>query len=270
MKTPAVINKSVPLHLVVLIAAVMCLFVVPAISSEFELSFEHRDHVVRAVPDPPADLPYHLIVDDDQPDGAFGVTLSGFAHQFMWFNRFTPPVSPLLLNEIWVLFPSGANMVEGSEVEVFVYLDPDGDPANGADLITSFTDVIQSVEGNAFSIYPINPPLFVDEGDVFVGVVNRFVESGVTSPTLPAAIDTTSSVGRSWIAVWVGDPASEPVLPANGVYGLIDDYQPGNWMIRAFGSDVPETIPVLQPAGALILVMMLIWAGGFLIRRAVH
>jgi len=242
---------------------------VPSAAAEnFELVFEPGGNVgIRADPDPPLQYPYHLIIDDDQADGAFGVTLNGAAHQFMWFNRFTPPVSPFLLNEVWVLFPSGSNMTAGAEIEIFIYLDPDGDPSNGADLVTSLTDVVQAVDGNTFSVYPLPSPLYLGSGDVLVGVVNRFVESGVTSPTLSAAIDTTTSEGRSWIAVWTGDPTSAPMLPADALYGVIDDYQPGNWMIRAFGSDVPELVPVLDTWGAVGLILMISAIGLCILRR---
>ena len=103
---------------------------------------------------------------------------------------------------------------------------------------------------------------------MLVGVVDRFVTSGVTTGTNPAALDTTTSQGRSWISLWSGDPPDPPLLPGDGFLDLVDVFQPGNWMIRAFGRSLPRAqIPVLGRAGMAGLIALVALAGILLIRR---
>jgi len=246
----------------------VCAVTAPVMAGELEWIFETTSSL--ELTDPP--LPsyeVHLILDDDTPEGVFGV---GFAtaQQFLWFNRFSNP-GPFRLEEIWVLFPEGANMAVGAEVQLAVYLDPDGDPSNGADLLATVTETVQAVDGNTFSVFPLASPLVIhDSGDILVGVVDRFVESGVTSPTTPAAMDTTASQSRSWLAVWSGDPPDPPLLPPDGIYTVVDVFQSGNWMIRAFGStEQLPAIPTLDPGGVLMLII-LISAAGWLAARSLR
>jgi len=240
----------------------------PVMAEELEWIFETTSSLELTNPPLPS-YEVHLILDDDTPEGVFGV---GFvsAQQFLWFNRFSNP-GPFVLEEIWVLFPAGANMAVGAEVQLAVYLDPDGDPTNGADLLATLTETVQVVDGNTFSVYTLASPITIfDGGDILVGVVDRFVESGVTSPTTPAAMDTTVSQGRSWLAVWTGDPPDPPVLPSDGIFSLVDVYQPGNWMIRAFGT--PTQIPAVPTADlrGIALLVLLISAAGLMAARSLR
>ena len=68
---------------------------------------------------PPSTYPVQLVLDDDTSDGAFGVA-GQTARQFLWFNRFTPAAG-FHLDQVWVLFPSGANMAVGGAVEIAIY-----------------------------------------------------------------------------------------------------------------------------------------------------
>ncbi|MCB1032717.1 MAG: hypothetical protein KDD47_02655, partial [Acidobacteria bacterium] len=108
---------------------------------------------------PPEIFPVQLVLDDDAQEAAFGVTAAGGALQFLWFNQFALPVGveEFILQEIWVLFPGGANMMAGDAVQLAVYLDPDGDPTNGADLLATFDETIQAVDDVTFSVYAIPP-----------------------------------------------------------------------------------------------------------------
>lgn len=233
---------------------------IPGSTDELEWIFNPAPSVEQTDPPLPS-YPIQLIIDDDTPEGVFGVGAQT-AQQFLWFNRFANP-GPFRLDEIWVLFPAGANMAVGGEVELAVYLDPDGDPSNGADLLTTVTETIQVVDGNTFSVYPLGSPLTIfNSGDILVGVVDRFVESGVTTPTAPASMDTTASQGRSWLAVWTGDPPDPPLLPPDGIVTPIDVFQPGNWMIRAFGSQEQlPAVPVVDWRGIVLLVLLIALAG---------
>lgn len=222
------------------------------------------------LPAPPANLPNQLILDDDGAESVFGFAgaLPGTARQFLWFNQF-PGAGEFLLEEIWVLFPPGANMSVGTDVQLVVYHDPDGDPTNGATALASYDETIQVLDGVTFSVYPLPSPLFVPAGgDVLIGVISRFVVSDMTSSTDPAAIDTTASQGRSWVAVWTGDPPpppGPPALPPDLFLDTVDAFVGGNWMIRGFGRSQPVTeIPTLGPAGLGLLLLLI---GAAAVRR---
>lgn len=223
-----------------------------------------------APPLPPlAQYPVQLVIDDDTAEGTVGVAAAA-ARQFLWFNRFTPGV-PFDLEEIWVLFPPGTNMAVGNAIELAVYQDTDGNPANGATLLATFSETIQVLDGVTFSVYPLASVVSFDGvGDLLIGVVPRFIVSGQTSPTLPAALDTTSSQGRSWLGVWTTDPPNPPALlpPPDQQISTVDGFQPGNWMIRGFGTE-PNTleIPTLDTFGMTFLTLVLGTAAFVVLRR---
>ena len=220
---------------------------------------------------PPSTYPVQLLLDDDTSDGAFGVA-GQTARQFLWFNRFTPAAG-FHLDQVWVLFPSGANMAVGGAVQIAIYEDPDGDPTNGANLIASFNDTIQAADDNTFSIYGVpGSPVIPGGSDLLVGVVPRFITSGVTPPTFPAAMDTTATQSRSWVAAWTTDPPDPPVLVPlpDQTLSLVDVFVPGggNFMIRAFGTSQSVTeIPTLGGIGLVALALALVAAGAVLLRR---
>jgi hypothetical protein len=102
--------------------------------------------------------------------------------------------------------------------------------------------------------------------------VPRFIVSGATSATTPAALDTSSSQSRSWIAIWSSDPPDPPALVPlpDQAYLLVDGLVPGggNWMIRAFGSEQGITeIPTLGEYGLVALALVLLGAGVLRLRR---
>ncbi len=213
-------------------------------------------------------FPVEFIVDDGTVEGDFGVGSTN-AQQFMWFNRFTSVSTNFQLVEVDVLFPPAPNLPVGGEIQLLIYLDPDGDPTTGAELLASYDDVVQSVDGLTFSTYVLDPPIDVQvAGDLLVAVIARFVESGVSPPVSPAALDTTATQGRSWIATWVGDPPADAPLPPDAILIPIDDLLPGNFMIRAFGAPLPiAQVPALGPLGMILLCALLGLAGFFVLFR---
>lgn len=212
------------------------------------------------------------MLDDGTWEGSFGVSGQA-AEQFMWFNQFTPNLAaPYLLEEIHVLFPQVPNLAAGDAVQLVVFVDPDADPTNGAIFLAALDDVVQAADGSTFSVYVLASPLLVEQdGDLLIGVVPRFIVSGVTPPTLPAALDSNSSAGRSWFAIWTGDPPDPPLLPPDDQLALIDTIQPGNWLIRGFGSSPPPPpppppAPTLPPWAYAMLAVMLAVTGLRLLR----
>jgi hypothetical protein len=215
---------------------------------------------------PTSTFPVQLVLDDDSFEGTLGVASGQNAKQFLFFERFGP-VPGFTLQEVWILFPGDAPV--GGAIEIVIYEDTDGDPSNGATLRATFATTVSANDGNTFSVYPLPAPLAFDSGtEVLIGAVPRFIQSGVTPFIFPAAIDGTASQGRSWLAVWLADPPDPPLLPADQITGPLDDFQPGNWMIRGFGTGVsPLEVPALGPAGLAALAALLAAGGLVLLRR---
>jgi len=217
-----------------------------------------------------AGFPIELKIDDGQAEASFGIG-GASARQFLWFNRFANP-GDFTLKEIQVLFPNSADVPAGGFIQLVVYRDPDGDPTNGAELLASYDRTIQAKDGNTFSIYPIDPPLLIRHGgDILIGVVNRYFTTGVDlPPTNPAAVDTTSSQNKSWVALWAGDPPDPPYLATASLVNLLSDTSAGNFMIRGYGSPWPpkvEPVPAMGGSGLAILVIALGIVSWILLRQ---
>jgi hypothetical protein len=185
-----------------------------------------------------------LVLDDGIHESAWGVNGETAAHQFIWLNRFTPAPEdyPFLLDEIWVMFDAmggSANVSVGDAIDLVVYQDPDGNPANGANWLATIQETVQAVDGTNWSVYSLPSPVLLDgPGDVLIAVINRYVDSGVSPKTYPATIDTTSGQDRSWIGWWVDIPPDPPLLPPDSSFSLMDGEYAGNWMIRGYGETV--------------------------------
>lgn len=228
---------------------------------EAQVAWQFESHPAAAVNEttgsPPA--PNQFVLDDGTSEGTFGLGGAN-ALQFLWFNQFDLPGSFVDLEEIQVLFPAGPNMAVGADVDLVVFHDGDGDPINGATRLAIYPVAIQHVDGATFSTYSVNPPLHLPEGgELLIGVIPRFIVAGATNQTSPAALDTTVSQGRSWIAVWTGDPPIQPELPPDLLVDTIDIFVAGNWMIRAAGSGTSAlVIPTTSPAGLVAMAVLLL------------
>lgn len=179
-----------------------------------------------------------LILDDGSRDDALGLTAGG---QFVWFNRFTPSPAdyPFTLNEVQILFGAGVGVNVGELVDIYIYedTDGDGDPATGATFLGSqLNATVQAVDDATWSVYALDTPVvFNDPGDVLIAVVNR--TAGIGAGTYVAAMDMTTSNGRSWIGLYTGNPANPPTFPADNLWGTVDSLGfAGNWMVRGFAS----------------------------------
>lgn len=236
--------------------------------ADIDWRFQPAETVLPVTAPQPGTGTTSLSLDDGTAEGSFGVSAAGGsnAKQFFWFNQFALGADPIVLGEVQVLFRPGTNLAVDDDVQIVVFHDPDGDPTNGATLIASRDEVIQALDGTTFSTYVFAPGFFVPGGgDLLVGVVSRFVESGVTGPAEPAAIDTTASQGRSWVAIWNADPPAIPDLPPDQLLDLIDVFVPGNWMIRASAAPgSSEIIPTLDQWGLGLLILLL---AGFAVLR---
>ena len=236
--------------------------------------------------DPPAPQPgdtVSLVPDDGVQETGIGVNdgSAGVAFQFIWLNRFTPNPAdyPFTLNEIWVMFDDStgtANVNVGDAIDLVVYEDADGDPANGATWLATFNETVQSVDGSTWSVYSLFSPVILNgpAGDVLIGAINRYTVSGVSPSSFPAALDTTVPQGRSWTGWWSADPPNPAILPTDDTFGTIESVTggafTGNWLIRGYGKtstgDSQIFLPIVvrnfglpsQPPG---LPMPGVWSG---------
>lgn len=213
-------------------------------------------------------FPVQLVVDDGTAESSLGVG-NPTARQFLWFNRFSPTGPPFNLREIWVLFPDDPAFGPGDEIELVVYQDEDGDPASGATLRLALSEVVQAADGVTFSVYLLpDPILLTTDADTYLGVVNRFVESGVSPSSMAAAFDSGATQGQSFLAVWSGDPPSPPELPPDLSLFDLESFQPGRWTIRGFGAPVsPVAIPGLDASGLTLLAALLAACGTLVLGR---
>ena len=200
------------------------------------------------------EAPISLIVDDGVGENAIGLTNGG---QFLWLNRFSPGAGnfPLQLQQVDVMFgypAGGAGGVNvGELVDIYLYEDADGNPANGATFKGSLLNqAVEAVDGATFSTYPLPAAVtFNGPGDVLIAVVNR--TAGVAAGTFPAALDQTASQGRSWIGLGAGATTNPPTLPP-ATFGTVDSFGfPGNMMVRGYGEsaaacDTPADVPWLS------------------------
>lgn len=219
---------------------------------------------------PPGPLDVQLVLDDDMSEGSVGVTQGAGARQFLWFNRFQAPADEFELEQVWVLFPADPALAVGQAIDLVVFHDLDGDPTNGATLLATANETIQVVDGATFSIYDLVPSVPIPAGgDVLIGVVNRFVTSGVSQPSFPAALDSTASQMRSWVATWSGDPPDPPTLPSDGTMALVDSFAglEGNWMIRGLGTLTPNTLEEIPLLGLPALLALIVGLGMAGLRR---
>jgi len=193
-----------------------------------------------AVAELPGD-PVNLILDDGVPENSIGLNSSTNATQFMWFNRFSPPEFPLEVARIDVYFVSGTgtNVPLGGAIDLVVYAGGDTPCTTGPTFLGGQADTIAVLD--AFDQYTLTTPVQIASGpSVMLGVVGRWVVSGVTALTWPAAIDTTATQVRSFVASYSADPPSPPTLPSDGLCETINSFGfPGNWLIRGAGTVVP-------------------------------
>jgi hypothetical protein len=182
------------------------------------------------LPDSPAGE-ISLFLDDGSVENAIGIV--GGTSSFIFFNRFTPDPSlfPFELTSYQVFFPSAIGVTVGDEINLFVYEDADGNPANGATLLLNYPATIKALDAwNEYVPVLAEPLLIKGPGDVLIGI--EALETPGTD-YLPASIDTTNSQQRSWIGNSFLDPGS---------VGIIDSFgYPGNWMIRGYAKSTGTT-----------------------------
>jgi hypothetical protein len=186
-----------------------------------------------------------LKLDDGSAEFVVALTDNTNARTFqvVVLNRFTPASDrlPFEIDTIQILFrktcqAGDTGLRDGMPFEALVYLDPQGtgDPAN-AMLVTRQSFEVHPSD-TKFQKIALDTPVTVTGGDVWIGYTNSF---SATDDRLiyHAALDTSSSQGRSWIFYnGVGSNFDGNVLANAQFRHLVDqEGMPGNWMIRAKG-----------------------------------
>ncbi len=181
----------------------------------------------------------NLVIDDGVNENNIGI--SG-TREFIFLNRFTPAAVdyPFYLSQVQVYFDSTGLAQVGDAIQLVVYQDADGDPTNGATLLGVFDQTVLAVDNwNTYNLP--SPVLATGPGDVLIGVIALKVPG---SSYWPAALDQTTSQQRSWAGWWLSTPPDPSIFPPDDTFILIDDYYPGNWLVRGYG----ETVPCEHPA----------------------
>jgi hypothetical protein len=186
-----------------------------------------------------------LKLDDGKADFVVALTdaTASRTFQVVVLNRFTPTSNrlPFQLDIVQILFPKtcqagDTGLRAGMPFEALVYLDPSGsgDPANA--MLAARQPFEVQPSDTEFQRIRLDTPVTVTSGDVWVGYTNTFTATD-SRLIYHAALDTSSSQGRSWIFYnGVGSNFDGDVLVNAQFRRLIDEEgAPGNWMIRAKG-----------------------------------
>jgi subtilisin family serine protease len=175
-----------------------------------------------------------LVLDDGVAEDAIGI---GGTAEFMVVNRFTPAEDqfPFVLEQVDISFEASGAVAAGDALRIVVYQNTTGsvDPAPGSELLYQQDVVVGTASG--WNNYVLDEPILLSgPGDVLIGAI--FLEVPGSS-YFPASIDQTASQERSWAGWWSGAVPTEPTLPPDASWILIDDAGfAGNWTIRGMGS----------------------------------
>jgi len=229
-----------PISYALFLAIAAVAVALPALAEQPSFSSRVASYVPGSPDLPPPGDPVNMILDDGVLENNIGLNSASSATQFLWLNRFSPTEFPIEVSRIDIWWASvGTGIVGGESIELVVY-EGGADPCTGATTIVGGElRTIGSLD--TFEQYLLGTPAPVNVGpSIDLAVIDRWVVSGVTPPVWPAALDTTATQARSYVASWSADPPSPPVLPSDGLCGLIDSFGfPGNWLIRGAGTVVP-------------------------------
>ncbi len=186
-----------------------------------------------------------LVLDDGSRDNDIGI---GGLQEFIWVNRFTPNASdfPFQVNEVWIYFSSLGLVNVGDSIKIVFYENTTGgfDPAPGSNYLGGYLTTVQALD--TWNVYTLPTPVGFSgpTGDAIIGVIGLEVPG---SSYWPASIDQTTTQQRSWAGWWnVMPPPDPPLLPPDASWILIDDFFPGNWMVRAYGTTGDDVLPWLS------------------------
>jgi hypothetical protein len=166
-------------------------------------------------------------------DNSIGV---GANADFMWLNYFTATTG---CEVIYTITLTWGLIDNGGPCRVILYDDPDDDGnPDDAVYLSEASITVANAYTNILTNVSITPTTV--NGGFFVAALYS-VPAGVSN-TWPAPIDQTATQANSW-AVWDSFNGFDVnnLMNNDGQPVLIDNYFPGNWMLRAEGPLGPVT-----------------------------
>jgi hypothetical protein len=191
-------------------------------------------------------------VDDGTAEESLGLVQDS---HFWWANAFTAGGTNEV-EAIDVLFLSNSNLATSDPVRLLLYDDPDNDGnPDDAVLLQSVWTTVQS-----FGVFHRTSVTRTEVTGVFfvAALMNQYAENPQTGQVQqrPAARDTDSSQGASWVAASVGfdtlDPTDLTGSAETGVVNLEDIGRDSNLMLRAFAVPEPGTLGLLVVGGSAL------------------
>lgn len=178
---------------------------------------------------------------DTMPDagGSFSAVGCSTYCGFVWLNQFSPPAEeyPITLTAVQSLFAASSNP-QGDKIHIYIYLDDDADPTNGATLLGQHTYTLPAPLNVWRNITLPTPIVVSGPGHILIAMTNPTGNAG----TRPASGDPGPFNGHGWIgdyvdtAVGVAPDLSSPsvdLLPNDQAITGFDR----NWLIRATGTN---------------------------------
>lgn len=182
-------------------------------------------------------------IDDGSYEQALGVTDPDGLHgsQAVFLNRFTPSPAqvPVTIDAVSILFPTSSQpgptgLEPGMMFEILVYVDPSSNADPTAASLVRRQPFRLSPSNTIFQTVPLDSPVTVNTGTVYVGFTNT-VTASTNEPIFPGALDTNTSQALSFAffnrelfshfdGTNLSAATSGPVVLS------------GNWLIRAFYS----------------------------------
>jgi len=167
---------------------------------------------------------YMYVLDDGTHEDSIGLTAGGYV---AWMNHFVAQQGNTRITKVHIAYGMVNN---GTPVTIYLWSDPNGDgnPTDGQ-VLASAPAVVANSDQDVFNEVDIPDTTLSPGQSFFVGAIIQH-----PAGQYPCSIDMTASQHQSWIA---GD-TSVPIDPNNmGAAALpplnIDQYFPGNWLIRA-------------------------------------
>jgi hypothetical protein len=210
-----------------------------------------------------------LAIDDGTAEEVRGF---GSAADIFAINSFPSTPGLLFVNAVQIAWGSPqlpGFFPNGSPVTVYVWGDPNGDGSPlDAIVLASVAGTVAAADTNTFISYSFSSPIAIPTSEFFVGF--RATE---TAQQYPAASDTNNPIPhRSFIAEFdsgAGDPNNLGSASFSGFLGE-NGLAPGNFMIRADVTVVPEPSSVILLIISLILLLPLAKRSRMLARPCVR
>lgn len=186
-------------------------------------------------------------VDDGTAEDTIGVGDGANGQAFGWANRFTNTSgAPLTIAAVEVAFgvPGGAfGVVPGDAVDAVIWVDAaaTGNMTNAVRVARWSLPGGVHANNGTFATHYLPTEVIVPAGaDFYVGMGD--LQSLDNEVRFPAALDSSSSAGRSWAFFHDSQNIFDPDNLGTQIIDTIDNFGlPGNWLVRARLAAPPAT-----------------------------